>query len=131
MNPENADIRPLLPDEVDEKISQVNHKSEIATNLQSKPTYLGSMRLVADIFAVVGIFSIIITAFTALMAFLAYTRGDRNSNFVWFIVSFAATLQCFIFFGILKAVADIAENMVDVGNYVRQLKAENSNKTTK
>ena len=84
-----------------------------------KPSYLTFLRLFAGLNLVVGILG----AFVFLLKISQILSSSRMEDFLW-LVGLAIALEGFLAYGLLNAVADIAENMIEVGEYVRELKRQ-------
>ncbi len=50
------------------------------------------------------------------------------SNPIW-LLGLALLIQGLLGYGLLNAIADIDGNMIDVGNYVRELRKQNKNES--
>ena len=84
----------------------------------AKPAYLAFLRFFGGVNLVVGIL--------ASLAFVTNVLGEVNrtygqASWAW-LISLAIALEGFLAFGLLNAVADIAENMIVVGRYVKNIK---------
>jgi hypothetical protein len=94
-----------------------------------KPAYLGFLTFFAGLNLLVGIIA-------ALATFIIIFENSKRSSFQgssysW-IISLAIALEGFLAFGLLSAIRDIAENMIDVGSYVRELRSrQNPSKNDK
>lgn len=120
MNPENAEIKSPIP-ELNTKTVQ-NTKLAVSKDLQSKSKYLKLMRNIAGIFYAFGIISGVITGLVFLIFLLSSFR--ESGTLLWIMIAFGGVLQCFAMYCVLNALADIAENMVAVGSYIKELKTE-------
>ena len=88
----------------------------------SKPLYLTFLRIFAGINAVIGFFALIIFLFQ----FWAFLNDARSTYGNYLIISFPIAISGLVTFGVLNALADIAENMISVGKYVRSLRKGDS-----
>ena len=88
----------------------------------SKPSYLGFLRFFAGLSLVIGVLATLAFVMN-IFYYLGKSRSEDKSHYGWIIaLALTLALESYLAFGLLNAVADIAENMLDVGNYVRDLK---------
>ncbi len=96
-------------------------EQQLKTNT-SKPSYLRFLRSFAGLSMVLAIF--------AGLALFFIVLGNANRGYgaekssAW-IIALALALEGLLAYGLLNAVADIAENMIEVGSYVRELRRQN------
>ena len=95
-------------------------------NADIKPFYLTVLRMLASVCLVLaiiagGIFCLILLI--SIYSLLTSPFLDFWRVFTMNIIPLAISIQGFALYGILNAIAAIAENMVAVGNYVRELKS--------
>lgn len=111
---------PFLNKEVKDKPKATEGSSEHWTyKPPEKPAYLGFLRFFGGLNLVIGIIAVLVFAFSVLREFNKARYED--SSLVW-LVALAITLEGFLAFGLFYAIADIAENMIVVGRYVKSLK---------
>lgn len=96
-----------------------NRESDSST--PTMPFYLIFLRFFAVLNFIVGILAFIIFA----LQLWAVISNSRSVYANYLIISISLMVEGLLAFGILNAIADIAENMIDVGNYVRELRRQN------
>lgn len=123
---ETLNKMPESPKPTENTVNQQSANSIItqpSVNLpdESKPSYLAFLRFFAGLSLVVGIFASV--AFV-LNIFYEMNRSSYEKSTYGWLISLALALESYLAFGLLNAVADIAENMIDVGSYVRKLRGQ-------
>lgn len=90
-----------------------------------KPFYLSFLRFIGGLNLFVGLIGFIICFVTIGKLFDNFSYNDSP---VLFIIGLIMLLEGSLAFGLLYAIADIAENMLEVGRYVKKLKETPTNK---
>lgn len=80
-----------------------------------KPYYLAFLRFFGGANLVVAI----IASFVFVLNVIGEMRRDYGAASLAWLVALAVAIQGFVSYGVLNAFADIAENMIEVGRYIR------------
>ena len=97
------------------KVSEEEFVKQIYPS-SDKPLYLSFLRF----FGIVNFFIGGIALIAVVFIFATARRSDSNTTSL--IIAVAIAIESFLVFGVLMALADIAENMIEVGKYVKNLK---------
>lgn len=121
---EKPTFKEYRPENDEEVVTDTN--LPLAANKEKKPKihfteppkrgYLSFLRVIATLSAVIGI--------CALIVFVVQLISIKVDG-IYIIISLSLTLEGLLAYGLLNAVADITENMIDVGTYVRDLRNQN------
>ena len=95
-------------------------QSKACSSTRTRPFYLTFLRIFAGIHLVIGSLAFLVFIFQLL----AVINNSSSVYASYLIISFPLTIEGFLVFGIFNAIADIAENMIEVGNYVREIRGQ-------
>lgn len=98
--------------------------AEQARREKRRKETLRSIIILAYVNFVAGGISFMVFLAFALMALITPRPSFEPADIRW-LFPLASTFTFFLYYGILAASAYITENMIEVGDYIRQLRAQN------